>query len=129
MECEILHLGEKELNLSFLNKDTKPNMLNLTSFEDLSRFYEYEVKRVLFDLIEHLSLDFLMFGMLGWRNIKITSLNIIRIKEKKKWVLEICSNLFEFYPKEILRGVKKINPEIQCLKKVKESFFGKNIYG
>lgn len=118
--------------------DTKFNMPNLTSVERLSRFYEddknnfvilkidYEIaykkfviKRVLFKPIEFFSWQCLTLGALGWGQIPIANANIIKIREKqsrKKWMLEMCDNLFEFYPKEIA----KINGRVEYFQKVQK---------
>ena len=118
--------------------DTEFNMPNLTSVERLSRFYEddknnfvilkidYEItnkkfmiKQVLFKPIEFFSWQCLTLGALGWGQIQIANSNIIKIKEKqsrKKWMLEMCKNLFEFYPKEIA----KIDERIKHFKKVEK---------
>ena len=126
--------------------DTKFNMPNLTSVERLSRFYEddknnfvilkidyeiqnnnLEVKRVLFKLIEYFSWECLTLGALGWGQIQIANSNIIKIVEnqlRREWMLEMCDNLLEFYPKEI----EKIGTRIEHFKKVKEFWENKNAY-
>ena len=118
--------------------DTKFNMPNLTSVERLSRFYEddknnfvilkidykitnknFMIKQVLFKPIEFFSWQCLTLGALGWGQIQIANANIIKIKEKqsrKKWMLEMCDNLFEFYPKEIA----KINERVEYFQKVQK---------
>ena len=122
--------------------DSKFNMPNLTSVERLSRFYEddknnfvilkvdYEVvkekiiiKQVVFKPIEFFSWECLTLGALGWGQIQIANANIINTDEKqsrKKWMLEMCDNLFEFYPKEIA----KINERVEYFRKVQK--FWKN---
>ena len=118
--------------------DTAFSMPNLTSVERLSRFYEddknnfvilkidYEVadkkfviKQVLFKPIEFFSWQCLTLGALGWGQIQIANSNVIKIKEKqsrKRWMLEMCDTLFEFYPKEIA----KINERVEYFQKVQK---------
>lgn len=117
--------------------DTVFNMPNLTSVERLARFYEddsnyfivlkvdYEVtktkatiKKVNFVPIEFLSWECLTIGALGWGQIQIANSNYVKIipqNSRKKWMIELCDNLFEFYPNEI----SKINERITYFKKVK----------
>ncbi len=116
--------------------DTKFNMPNLTSVERISRFYEDDknhfvilnvayniigstakIKKVTFAPIEFLSWECLTLGALGWGQIQIANSNHITVLPKnsrKKWMLELCDNLFEFYPKEI----GKITERIKHFKKV-----------
>ncbi len=104
-------------------EDTKFNMPNLTSVERLARFYEsdanvfsliiikysiegtnIEVSEVLFSPIEFLDWSCLTVGALGWGQIQIANSNDIRIIDKfsrKKWMLQLCDVLMEFYPREI----------------------------
>lgn len=118
--------------------DTRFNMPNLTSVERLSRFYEddsnyfvvlkvdYEIektraiiKKATFVPIEFLSWDCLTIGALGWGQIQIANANIINVipkNSRKKWMLELCDTLFEFYPREIT----KINDRIAYFKKVRK---------
>ncbi len=52
---------------------------------------------------------------------KIANSNIIEIIEnqsRKRWMLEMCDNLIEFYPKEI----EKIGARIEYFKKVRKSW-------
>lgn len=123
--------------------DTKFNMPNLTSVERLSRFYEddknyftilkvnYKVEdpkvvidKVTFAPIEFFGWDCLTLGALGWGQIQIANANIVTILEKNKrkdWMIEMCDNLLEFYPREI----GKINERIEHFKKVKERWEAK----
>lgn len=117
---------------------TKFNMPNLTSVERLSRFYEDDtnyylmlmiaynivssirihVERVHFIPIEFLSWDCLTVGALGWGQIQIANANNILVNHRysrKKWMLELCDVLFEFYPREI----EKAKGRIEHFKKVK----------
>lgn len=118
--------------------DSSFNMPNLTSVERLSRFYEDDlnyfvvlkidyktqknrvlIDKVTFAPIEFFSWDCLTLGALGWGQIQIansSNVNIIQKNSRKKWMLELCNNLFEFYPREI----GKINNRIIYFKKVKK---------
>jgi hypothetical protein len=104
-------------------EDTKFNMPNLTSVERLARFYEddlnyfvmllvkYKLKvthaaisEVTFVPIEFLDWDCLTIGALGLGQIQIANSNYISIRprySRKKWMLELCDCMLEFYPKEI----------------------------
>lgn len=118
--------------------ETKFNMPNLTSVERLSRFYEddknhfivlmvaynilsgtrIKVERVSFVPIDFLSWDCLTIGALGWGQIQIANANQIIVNpgySRKKWMLELCDVLFEFYPRE----VEKVKSRIEYFKKVK----------
>ena len=104
--------------------ETKFNMPNLTSVERLTRFYEDDtnyfvmlmvaysvisdvhvrVETVHFIPIEFLSWHCLTVGALGWGQIQIANANNIVVNHgysRKKWMLELCDVLLEFYPKEI----------------------------
>ena len=118
--------------------DTHFNMPNLTSVERLARFYEddnnyfvvlslaYLVKgtklkidNVHFVPIEFLSWDCLTIGALGWGQIQIANSNNIIVNPKysrKKWMLEFCDVMLEFYPKEI----PKIDSRIKHFQKVRK---------
>ena len=122
--------------------DTRFNMPNLTSVERLARFYEddknyfvilvvaynlrgthVEVEKVHFVPIEFLSWDCLTIGALGWGQIQIANSNRIDIapQSRKKWMIELCDTLFEFYPAEI----SKIKERVDYFKKVKERWLAK----
>jgi len=123
--------------------DTHFNMPNLTSVERLSRFYEddknhfvilaiaYSVKntriiveKVYFLPIEFLDWDCLTLGALGWGQIQIANSNRITLNKhnsRKKWMIEMCDTLFEFYNKEI----GKIGNRIEYFKKVKARWIKK----
>ena len=114
------------------------HMPNLTSVERLSRFYEDDMNcfvvlsvsyridgtkvtaaDVHFVPIEFLSWKCLTIGALGWGQIQIANSDVIEVQpghSRKKWMLELCDTLFEFYPHEI----SKINRRIEHFKKVKE---------
>jgi len=105
--------------------ETAFNMPNLTSVERLARFYEddtnyfvvlmvqygiegikIEVKDAHFVPIEFLDWGCLTIGALGWGQIQIANANIIKTNaqySRKKWMLELCSVMLEFYPKEIAK--------------------------
>lgn len=112
--------------------ETKFNMPNLTSVERLARFYEDDknyfimlmvaynlisgvhinVEKVHFVPIEFLSWDCLTVGALGWGQIQIANANNIIVNHKysrKKWMLELCDFLFEFYPREIEKAKGRID--------------------
>lgn len=116
---------------------TKFNMPNLTSVERLARFYEddknyfvllmvdYEVQdlhaaieNVYFVPIEFLDWDCLTIGALGWGQIQIANSNRITLNpgfSRKKWMLELCDSLLQFYPKEIT----KIGQRLQHFQKLR----------
>jgi len=103
--------------------DTKFSMPNLTSVERLSRFYEedtnyfsllkvdykingshVEIKKVTFAPIEFFDWSCLTIGALGWGQIQIANANTVKIvlkNSRKKWMLELCDIMLEFYPKEV----------------------------
>jgi len=124
--------------------ETKFNMPNLTSVERLARFYEDDtnyyvvlmvaynvvsnvrthVERVRFVPIEFLSWGCLTIGALGWGQIQIANANNIEVNHRysrKKWMLELCDVLFEFYPREI----EKIKGRTEYFKEVKRRWKGK----
>ena len=114
------------------------NMPNLTSVERLTRFYEddknyfvmlfveYNVKGIRvrvtkthFVPIEFLAWDCLTVGALGWGQIQIANANVVHINEgysRKKWILELCDVMLEFYPREI----GKINNRIEYFRQVRK---------
>jgi len=113
------------------------HMPNLTSVERLARFYEddkncFAVLTVSYSIvgtkvsaeeihflpIEFLSWKCLTIGALGWGQIQIANSDIIQVMpgySRKKWMLELCDTLFEFYPNE----VSKINRRIEHFREVK----------
>lgn len=125
-------------------EDTKFNMPNLTSVERLTRFYEnnknyfvvlilkYHVQelRVLvsethFLPIEFLGWDCLTIGAVGWGQIQIANSNRITVNPRyprKKWMLELCDAILEFYPREI----DKINHRITHFQSIKEFWLAKS---
>lgn len=114
------------------------HMPNLTSVERLARFYEddkncfvvltvsYRIEGtrvttedIHFVPIEFLSWKCLTIGALGWGQIQIANADNIQVLpgySRKKWMLELCDKLFEFYPREI----NKINGRIEHFKAVRD---------
>ena len=120
---------------------TRFNMPNLTSVQRLARFYEDDknyytvlmvtynvvsglrirVEKVHFVPIEFLSWECLTIGALGWGQIQIANANRIIINHaysRKKWMLELCDVLFEFYPREI----EKLKDRIEYFRKIKREW-------
>jgi hypothetical protein len=111
--------------------DTKFNMPNLTSVERISRFYEDDsnfftvlmvsygvdgtkvsVSDVKFVPIEFLGWDCLTIGALGWGQIQIANSNHITVNpgySRRKWMLELCDVMLEFYPKEIAKIGERVS--------------------
>ena len=116
---------------------TEFNMPNLTSVRRLVKLYESDknyfcllivsysvegvkvaVDKVMFAPIEFLGWSCLTLGALGWGQIQIANSNRIDILDKnprKKWMLELCERVLQFYPKEIL----KINDRIDYFEEVR----------
>lgn len=106
-------------------EDTGFNMPNLTSVERLARFYEEDsnyfallmvrytldgiharISDVMFLPIEFLDWDCLTVGALGWGQVQIANSNRICLRpqySRKKWMLELCDIMSEFYPREITK--------------------------
>jgi hypothetical protein len=123
--------------------DTKFNIPNLTSVERLARFYEDDsnfftvllisygvdgirirVKDVTFVPIEFISWNCLTIGALGWGQIQIANSNIVTVNpgySRKRWMLEFCDAVSEFYPKE----VAKIGGRISRFEHVREYWSNK----
>lgn len=110
--------------------ETKFNMPNLTSYVILMIAYNVvsgvhiQIGRVHFVPIEFLSWNCLTVGALGWGQIQIANANNIIVNHgysRKKWMLELCDVLFEFYPREI----GKAKDRIEYFKKVKMQWEGK----
>jgi hypothetical protein len=109
---------------------TRFNMPNPTSVERLARFYENDknyfvilliaydiagiqahVESVRFMPIEFLGWDCLTIGALGWGQIQIANANVITLNEgysRRKWMIELCDLLLDFYPKEIAKVTARI---------------------
>ena len=123
--------------------EAKFSMPNLTSVERLARFYEEDghyfvmlmvaysvgsgvrirVERVYFVPIEFLSWGCLTIGALGWGQIQIADANNILVNHaysRKKWMLELCELLFEFYPGEIEKVKGRIDYFMQVKKRWEE---------
>ena len=118
-------------------EDTRFNMPNLTSVRRLAGFYESDTnvfsllmvkyaiddtrlraKEIIFSPIEFLDWDCLTLGALGWGQIQIANSNYIKINHgysRKKWMLEFCDAMIDFYPKEI----QKIHDRIKRFDDVK----------
>lgn len=114
------------------------HMPNLTSVERLARFYEDDMncfvvltvsyridgtkvtaEDVHFVPIEFLSWKCLTIGALGWGQIQIANSDRIEVVpeySRRKWMLELCDTLFEFYPGEI----SKIGRRIDHFREVRE---------
>lgn len=100
-------------------------MPNLTSVERLARFYEDDtnfftvllikyavegvkamVSEVTFAPIEFFGWNCLTIGALGWGQIQIANSNYVSINpgySRKRWMLEFCDVMLEFYPREIAK--------------------------
>ena len=124
-------------------EETAFNMPNLTSVDRLARFYEDDdnffvvlmvkysiaetkvnVSKVHFVPIEYLSWDCLTLGALGVGQIQIANSRNITIDAKKRrrtWMLELCDNVLQFYPREIV----KIGKRIARFEKVREFWLAK----
>ena len=130
------------VDASTFRTDTHFNMPNLTSVERLSRFYEDDnnyfvilsvsyhvsgtkliVTECHFVPIEFYMWDCLTIGALGWGQIQIANSNNIHIQQysRKKWMLEFCDILLEFYPKEI----GKIHIRVQRFENVRKFWLSK----
>ncbi len=118
-------------------RSSKFNMPNLTSVERLARFYEedknyfvvmmlaYDVSPtgVLFDHVNFVPIEFLSWncltlGALGWGQIQIANSNKVDVNplfSRRSWMIEMCDNLLEFYPREI----EKIGERITHFQQVK----------
>lgn len=69
--------------------------------------------------IEFLDWGCLTVGALGWGQIQIANSNRIDVRphySRKRWMLELCDVMLEFYPKE----VGKIQTRIEYFERVKE---------
>jgi len=111
-------------------EETAFNMPNLISVERLARFYEDDanffvvlmvkyavidikvtVKKVYFVPIEYLGWDCLTLGALGWGQIQVANSNNLTVNDKntrRSWMLELCDNVLQFYPREIVKIGKRI---------------------
>jgi hypothetical protein len=121
---------------------TKFNMPNLVSVERLSRFYEepsnhFSILYVAYELrdeiwvfteckfipIEHLDWSCLTIGALGWGQIQIANANniVINSQSRRKWMIELCDVLLDFYPREI----GKIKDRLSHFERVRERWLNK----
>ena len=122
---------------------TKFNMPNLTSVERLARFYEEEknyfavlmigydvagtrikVEHVHFLPIEFLDWSCLTIGALGWGQIQLANSNVVKIDDaasRRSWMLKMCDELLEFYPKEI----GKIGTRIAYFERIKTNWLAR----
>jgi hypothetical protein len=79
--------------------DTKFNMPNLTSVERLARF-------------EFPGWDCLTIGALGWGQIQIANTKHLTLNpgySRRRWMLEFCDTVLQFYPKEIAKIGERIS--------------------
>jgi len=116
------------------NVETKFNMPNLTSVQRLARLYyneehiekdyftllivkykthdlDIEVLDVSFVPIENLDWSCLTVGALGWGQIQIANSRNVEINRelrRKAWMLQLCDQLDEFYPQEIVKIQERI---------------------
>lgn len=124
-------------------EETAFNMPNLTSIDRLARFYEDDsnffvvlmirygvegtkvtVSKVHFVPIENLSWSCLTLGALGVGQIQIANARNIIVeigKTRRSWMLELCENVLQFYPREIV----KIGKRIEKFEAVKEFWLAK----
>ena len=120
--------------------DTAFNMPNLTSVRRLIRLYEddrnyflllmvkygldgtkLDVQNVHFVPIEFLAWNCLTIGALGWGQIQIANANNINIEQgysRKRWMVELCDAMLNFYPKEIA----KIEDRIGYIESAKQTW-------
>lgn len=77
------------------------------------------VENATFVPIEFLSWECLTVGALGWGQIQIANANVVKIVEgyaRKKWMIELCDIMLEFYPREI----EKIGERTEYFKRVRK---------
>ncbi|WP_343414900.1 hypothetical protein [Candidatus Amarolinea dominans] len=56
--------------------------------------------------IEFLGWDCLTIGALGWGQIQIANSNFVSVNpgySRRRWMIELCDVMLEFYPKEIAK--------------------------
>jgi hypothetical protein len=78
-----------------------------------------KVTDVKFVPIEFFGWDCLTIGALGWGQIQIANSNVVTVNpgySRKKWMLEFCDVMLEFYPKEIA----KIGERVSRFEKIRE---------
>ena len=68
------------------------------------------VSEIRFSPMEFLMWDCLTIVALGWGQIQTENLNYINIKRfsRKRWMLELCDVMLQFYPKEIKKILSRI---------------------
>ncbi len=69
------------------------------------------IENVTFAPIEFLGWDCLTIGALGWGQIQIANSNRVTLNprySRRKWIIELCDTLLEFYPKEIAKIDKRM---------------------
>jgi hypothetical protein len=62
---------------------------------------------------------------LGWGQVQIANANVIQVNEgysRRKWMLQLCDALLEFYPREI----GKVKERIEHFRRVKQQWEGKD---
>jgi len=77
------------------------------------------VSDVVFTPIEFLDWDCLTVGALGWGQIQFANSNRICLRpqySRKKWMLELCDIMSEFYPREIT----KIQTRMEYFERLRE---------
>jgi hypothetical protein len=116
----------------------------LISVERLARFYEDDrnyftilmvaytvedlqvvVSDVQFVPIEFLDWDCLTVGALGWGQIQIANAHRILVNpgsSRRKWMIELCETMLEFYPKEIL----KIGQRVARFEEVRDAWLARD---
>ncbi|MFZ0821711.1 MAG: hypothetical protein WAM91_16720 [Candidatus Acidiferrales bacterium] len=124
-------------------EETSFNMPNLISVDRLARFYEDDanffvmlmvkysvtgtkviVRKVHFVPIEYLDWSCLTLGALGAGQIQIANSKHIVIESKRtrrSWMLDLCENVLQFYPREIA----KLNKRIGKFEKIKAYWLAK----
>ena len=93
-------------------------MILMIDYHVVSSF-RIRIERVHFVPIEFLSWTCLTIGALGWGQIQIANANNIVVNHaysRKKWMLELCDVLLEFYPREI----EKVKGRIEYFNEVKK---------
>lgn len=122
--------------------DTHFNMPNLTSVERLTRLYEddrnvfavifidytlaekqLQFERVRFFPIEFISWECLTIGALGWGQIQIANANrlLVQRQSRRLWMLSLCEQLADFYPREI----EKIAQRIAYFEQVRQAWLSR----
>lgn len=132
----IVDVKTHRANLSF-------SMPALVSVERLARFYEDDsnifsillvryavsgnrltVSDVLFSPIEFIDWSCLTIGALGWGQLQIANSNNVLLNERysrKKWMLQLCEQVLQFYPREIA----KINQREEKFSQIKSAWVEK----